>query len=118
MPEFRRLRPRRQRDLDGFILSLACVPSLSETKGMPLSASDEKRVSNQDRKKTKPGAIASAGLYLMDGGLVVVAPAVLLDDDDLLGVGMFPAAMTAAIPAVMMAAIHVTTLTSVRDDDF
>src|ERR1700716_491361 len=117
MPEFRRLRPRRQRDLDGFILSLGCAPFLSETKGMPLSAADAKARPNHDRKK-KPGAIASAGLYPMDGGSVVVAPAVLLDDDDLLGVGMFPAAMTAAIPAVMMAAIHVTTLTSVLDDDF
>src|ERR1700704_1025456 len=77
-----------------------------------------KRVSNQDRKKTKPGAIASAGLYPMDGGSVVVPPAFFLDDDALLGVAMFPAAMPAAIPAVMMAAIHVTTLTSVLDDDF
>jgi hypothetical protein len=53
MPEFRRLRPRRQRDLDGFILSLACVPFLSETKGMPLSASDEKARFKSRSQKNK-----------------------------------------------------------------
>src|SRR4029077_16484251 len=67
-------------------------------------------------RKTKPGAIASAGLYPMDGGLVVVAPA-MLDDDDLLGLGVSVAVMTAVLEAEMTAAIHVMTLTSVLDDD-
>src|SRR5712671_2068477 len=60
--------------------------------------------------------MSSAGLYPMDGDLVVVAPAVLLDDDDLLGVGVSVALVTAVSEAEMTAAIHVMT-TSVLDDD-